>query len=409
MKPKIKELKNGVKLITKPLVGLKAVTIEVGVKIGSKYEDIKEYGLSHFLEHMAFKGTSKRPTAAIINKEIDSRGASYNAGTTHESTIYYITTVKENLPWAMEMLSDILTDPLMEAGEARKEREVIAEEIKMYQDNPRMGLADEFYKFVFGTSAIGCWDVAGGVAEVMKYERQDLLNYRQKMLNAREMVVAVAGDVPDIKMVEEMTASSFGGLKTVEHGLPKVEVTLNQEMAKRVKKTTEQAHFCLGVEGIRRDDKRKYALRLLETIVAGNSSSRLFQEIREDRGWAYYVDSIGQSFTEAGLVAFQSGVKKEKLAEAIDLTKKVLIDLHNSVNDEEMVRAKRFLRGRFGLAMDHSEFWTEYLGQKLLLEGEVGDLESQLKSIEAVKLNEVCELAEWLFEEKKFRTITVEG
>ena len=348
MKPKLKELKNGVKLMVMPLKGMKAVTVEVGVKIGSKYEGIKEHGLSHFLEHMAFKGTTKRPTAAIINKEIDSRGAGYNAGTAQETTVYHVTTVKENLSWAVEILADILDDPLMDAAESLKERELIAEEIKMYQDNPIMGLADEYYEFVLGKSPIGCWGIAGTVEEVMKYGRKDLINYRQKMLNTREMVVVVAGDVPEMEKIESLIEKTFGTWKTNSGLVPTVKVDLNTEMSKTIVKTTEQAHFCLGVKGLIRGDKRRYALRLLETILAGNSSSRLFQEIREDRGWAYYVDSIGQSFTETGIVGFQSGVKKEKLDQTVDLTKKILIDLHNSIDEDELKRAKQYLRGHFG-------------------------------------------------------------
>jgi predicted Zn-dependent peptidase len=409
MNPELKELKNGVKLVVKPLRGLKSVTVEVGVKIGSKYEGIKEHGLTHFLEHMAFKGTSKRPTAAIINKEIDSRGASYNAGTTQESTIYYVTTVKENLAWAIEILADILNDPRLEATEAIKEKEVTMEEIKMYQDNPRMGLTDEFYGFVLGKSPIGCWDIAGTVAEVSKYGRKDLVFYRQKMLNTKEMVVVVTGNVPEMKEVENIVEKYFGNIKTGNETLPTVKIEFNKEMTKEIIKSTEQAHFCLGVKGIARGDRKKYALRLLEIILAGNSSSRLFQEIRENRGWAYYVDSIGQSFTETGLVGIQTGVRKEKLEETIDLTKKILIDLHSSIDESELSRAKQYLRGRLGLAMDHSEFWSEYLDQKLLLEGEIGDLNTYMEMIEMVKLGELQDLSKELFTKDKFRTLMIRG
>ena len=381
MKPKLKELKNGVKLMVMPLKGMKAVTVEVGVKIGSKYEGIKEHGLSHFLEHMAFKGTTKRPTAAIINKEIDSRGAGYNAGTAQETTVYHVTTVKENLSWAVEILADILDDPLMDAAESLKERE-------------RMQASAE------GQAT---------VEEVMKYGRKDLINYRQKMLNTREMVVVVAGDVPEMEKIESLIEKTFGTWKTNSGLLPTVKVDLNTEMSKTIVKTTEQAHFCLGVKGLIRGDKRRYALRLLETILAGNSSSRLFQEIREDRGWAYYVDSIGQSFTETGIVGFQSGVKKEKLDQTVDLTKKILIDLHNSIDEDELKRAKQYLRGHFGLAMDRSDFWTGYLSQKMLLEGEVGDLEAYLKALDKVELVELRDLSRDLFDEKEFRTLVIRG
>ncbi len=406
---KYRELENGVKLVVKPLKGLKSVTVEVGVKIGSKYETIGEHGLSHFLEHMAFKGSSKRPTAAIINKEIDSRGASYNAGTTQESTIYYVTTVKENLNWAIEILADILNDPLLEANEVAKEKEVIVEEIKMYQDNPRMGLADEFYDFILGKSSIGCWNISGAVDEVSKYGRKELVDYRYKMLNVKMMVVVISGDIPEINQVEEIVEKYFGSLKTKSNILPTVKINFSEEMTREITKPTEQAHFCLGVKGISRGDERKYALKLLEIIIAGNTSSRLFQEIRENRGWAYYIDLIGQSFTETGLVGIQTGVKKEKLKETIDLTKKILIDLYNTIDESEINRAKQYIRGRLGLAMDHSEFWSEYLDQRLLLEGERGDINEYLKKIENINLKEVLDLSKDLFTKEKFYTLSIKG
>ncbi|MCX6726883.1 MAG: pitrilysin family protein [Candidatus Shapirobacteria bacterium] len=381
---KIKHLSNGVRVVVVPLKGLKAVTIEVFVKIGSKYEKAGEHGLSHFLEHMAFKGTDKRASAEVVNREIDAKGASYNAGTGQENTSYYIKTVKENLEWGLEMLSDIVLNPKIEVKEVIKERGVIVEELRMYSDNPAMGLSEDFYDFMFGESKIGCWDVGGKVAEVAKYNRREVVGYRQKYLNPEKMVVVVAGDVENTEAVEKMIEKYFGSYVNVKSiDLPKVEVIVTKKDHFERIKEVEQGHFCVGVEGIRRNDERRYDLKVLEVIMAGNTSSRLFNEIREKRGW--------------GLVGVQSGVKADKLEKAMELTVSEMIKMAYLITDEEMTRAKSFIRGKTGLAMDKSDFWSQFVGDRVLLDNELSTPEEELKQIDKVGVKEVKQLAAELF------------
>jgi len=405
---KIKRLNNGVRVVVVPLKGLKAVTIEVFVKIGSKYEKTGEHGLSHFLEHMAFKGTDKRATAEVVNREIDAKGASYNAETGQENTSYYIKTVRENLEWGLEMLSDIVLQPKIEAKEVVKERGVIVEELRMYSDNPAMGLSEDFYDFVFGESKIGCWDVGGKVTEIAKYNKRDVVGYRQKYLSPTKMVVVVAGDVDSWVKVETLIERYFGDYKNLKAiNLPKVEVRITgRETYERIK-TVEQGHFCVGVEGLRRNDDRRYALKVLEVILAGNTSSRLFNEIREKRGWAYYIHLIGDSFEETGLVGIQSGVKANKLMAAIELTVSEMINMADSVSDEEIIRAKSFIRGKTGLAMDKSDFWSQFVGDRVLLDGKLSTPEEELRRIDKVGIKEVKLLAGELFRVDKIKRMWV--
>ena len=304
-------LNNGIRAIILPLPGLKSVTVEVFLKIGSKYEGVGEFGLSHFLEHMAFKGTSKRPTATVINTEIDAKGAGYNAGTGHEMTSYYITTVKENTPWAIELLSDILLNSIYEQKETIKERGVIIEEIRMYQDNPMMGLGSEFTKFLYGNSKIGCWNISGEVDDIKDVTRETIVNYKNKFFNPKEMVVVVCGDTDD--SLKEVVKNSFEGFMDTGSTLPKVEMMLNKEKYKVIKKEVEQGHFCMGVPAIGWSDNRKYALKLLDIIMDGNSSSRLYNKIREEKALAYYVSPAGDLFSDGGYWAIQSGVNLDKL------------------------------------------------------------------------------------------------
>ncbi len=403
-KAKSFKLNNGIKGIIVPLPGLKSVTIEVFLKIGAKYENKDEFGLSHFLEHMAFKGTLKRPNASSINQEIDSKGASYNAGTGHEYTSYYITTVKENGKWAVDMISDILLNSVYCKEETIKERGVIIEEIRMYQDNPMMGLSGEFSKFLYGGSNIGCWDVIGEVENIKKVERETIVNYRNKYFNPNEIVLVAAGDVDESFI--EFFKDSFGvEMITNNLVLPKVDLILNKEKNKEIKRNLEQGHFCMGLMAVGWSDKRKYALKLLDIIMNGNSSSRLYTKIREERALAYYVSPVGEMFKEGGYWAIQSGVNLDKINEAMDVVRQEIDILADSIIKDEFERAKDYLLGKMKLAMDKSSFMAGFAGQKLLLENSEETLESELERYKKVGMEDVRGLAKEIFKKEEIRTL----
>ncbi|MDD4027147.1 MAG: pitrilysin family protein [Candidatus Shapirobacteria bacterium] len=397
------KLNNGIRGIIVPLLGLKSVTIEVFLKIGSKYESKGEFGLSHFLEHMAFKGTTKRPTSMAINNEIDAKGASYNAGTGHEMTSYYITTIKENVPWAIELISDILLNSIYDQKEVKKERGVIIEEIKMYQDNPMIGLSGEFTKFLYGDSKIGCWNIAGEVSDIENVERKTIVNYRNKFFNPNEIVVVVCGDVDE--SFEEVIKNNFNGFLNSNLSLPKVELILNKEKNKIIKKELEQGHFCIGLPALGWSDKRKYALKLLDILMDGNSSSRLYSKIREERALAYYVSSVGEMFKEGGYWAIQSGVNLDKVEEAMEIVKKEIGLIAESIKDDELKRVKDYLLGKTKLAMDKTNVVCSFVGQKLLLEGSEKTLEEELINYSKVKIEEVRDLAFDIFKKEEIRTL----
>jgi predicted Zn-dependent peptidase len=397
------KLNNGIRGIIVPLLGLKSVTIEIFLKIGSKYESKGEFGLSHFLEHMAFKGTTKRPTSMAINNEIDAKGASYNAGTGHEMTSYYITTIKENVPWAIELISDILLNSIYDQKEVKKERGVIIEEIKMYQDNPMIGLSGEFTKFLYGDSKIGCWNIAGEVSDIENVERKTIVNYRNKFFNPNEIVVVVCGDVDE--SFEEVIKNNFNGFLNSNLSLPKVELILNKEKNKIIKKELEQGHFCIGLPALGWSDKRKYALKLLDILMDGNSSSRLYSKIREERALAYYVSSVGEMFKEGGYWAIQSGVNLDKVEEAMEIVKKEIGLIAESIKDDELKRVKDYLLGKTKLAMDKTNVVCSFVGQKLLLEGSEKTLEEELINYSKVKIEEVRDLAFDIFKKEEIRTL----
>jgi len=397
------KLNNGIRGVIVPLPGLKSVTAEVFLKIGSKYENKDEFGLSHFLEHMAFKGTIKRPTAAIINTEIDAKGSGYNAGTGHEMTSYYVTTVKENSCWAIELLSDILLNSIYNKTETEKERGVIIEEIRMYQDNPMIGLSSEFTKFLYGNSNIGCWNIAGEVSDIKNVEQQTIVNYKNKYFNPKEMVVVVCGDVDS--SLESTIRDCFSEVKPNGFELPKVDLVLNKEKNKIIKKELEQGHFCMGLPSLGWFDNRKYALKLLDIIMDGNSSSRLYSKIREERALAYYVSSVGEIFKEGGYWAIQSGVNLDKIDEAIEVTKEEIGVLADSIREDELIRAKDYYSGKIKLAMDRTSFISNFIGEKILLENNEETIEEELEKYKKVTFNEVKDLAKEIFRKEEIRTL----
>ncbi len=401
---KVHTLGNGIRVAITPLKGIKSITVKVNLKLGAKYENKDEFGLSHYLEHMAFKGTSARPGATDIFKEIDSKGAMFNAETGYENTSYEITTNGDNQKWALELLSDILLNSTYPDKEAQKEKGVIIEEIKMYQDNPMIGLVSEATDWLWGESKIGCWDISGKISEAKKFNRKKLIDYKNKYFNGKEIVVTVAGNVEEDQWTEtEKYFDKNLNFKGVE--LPEVKVELTKETEKIIQKPTEQAHFGVMAATFGSQDERRYVLKLLNVIVAGNTSSRLFEEIRSKRGWAYYVYPIGEEIREAGFWGVQAGVPVNKLREAIELTEKTIINLKSDISEDEVKRAKDYIRGKTELYMDKSSFWADYVGENILLDDEWVSPVEELNRLEKVSKKEIAELAEKIFKAENIKRL----
>lgn len=401
---KIVKLENGIRVALVPLEGIKAVTIMANVKIGAKYERTNEAGLSHFLEHMAFKGTKKRLGATEIFKEIDGKGASFGAETGYENTAYEITTSGDNREWAMELLSDIIFNSTYPEEEINKEKGVIAEEIKMYQDNPMMGLGSEAVKWLWGESAIGCWDIAGSLGDVEKFNRKGLMEYRNKYFKGEEVVLTIAGNLGND--TEQRVRDCFE-MPITNHfeTLPKVEVKWTKENRKIIRKSVEQGHFGVMVPAFGSQDRRRYATRLLNVLLAGNTSSRLFEEIRSKRGWAYYVHPVGEKIREAGFWGVQAGVPLGKVEEALAVVSQEILTVKETVAEEELVRTKDYISGKTKLMMDRSDFWADYVSSRLLLDDEYSDPDKELELMKETSLEEVRSLSEEIFVREKIREL----
>lgn len=401
-------LNNGIQVVVAPLPGLKSVTVEVFLKVGSKYESADFFGMSHFLEHMAFKGTEKRKTAFDLSKEMDGRGAVHNAGTGHEWTSYYIKTVATHVPWAIEILADILVNPTFPEAEVLKERGVVMEEIRMYDDNPTMGLAYTFMeKFLKGE--VGCWSIAGKVKDIEKITRNKVVDYRNSYFDTNNIVVVIAGDAlidSQLDVIKGDIEKVWGGLRTKKVELPKVKIGFG-EGQETIKKDIEQAHYCLAWPGVSWVDKRRYAAKLLEVMLAGNSSSRLWRAIREDRGLAYYLFPMSEHFEDMGFMGVQVGVAANRLEEAIEVTKTELLGFGGSVDEIELERAKDSLLGKLQLSMDETDFWTDFIGQRKLIYGDLMSVEQAIEKYRGVKLEDIKAVAGEVLGKNSFRQLVM--
>ena len=387
-----------------PYVGTEAVTVLVLFKVGSRYETKNINGVSHFIEHMMFKGTNKRPNTQIITRELDGLGAEYNAFTGKDHTGYYIKINSEHKEVALDMLFDMLFNSKFDEKELNRERKVILEEIHMYKDNPMMHIEDMFEQTLFGDCPLG-WSIAGNAESMGKIDRAKMLAYRDAFYLPQNMVVSIAGKIDDgvMKTVEkyfgslpksgkkiaEISArggSAFGGKKTVfTPGAPKVAVEY---------KDTEQVQLALGFPAYSWWDKRRPALRLMTNILGGTMSSRLFIAVRERRGLAYRIGAGADDYEDIGVLTVGAGLDKSRL----ELAMKVIFDelkklANKGVAAAELKRAKENIRGRIILSLEDSEALAAWYGKQELDKHEIKTPAEKLKEIAAVTLAEVKAVA----------------
>ena len=310
-----KTLKNGLRLIYSPMEGTKTVTVLAIFGTGSKYENRENNGISHFLEHMIFKGTEKRPTTMDIASELDGVGADFNAFTAKEYTGYWVKVNKEKLNLALDIVSDMLLNSKFDEQEIDREKGVIIEEINMYEDNPMMSIEDVFENCLYGDTPAG-WDVAGPKENILKMQRKDFITYFNSQYGTNQSTVCLAGNIT--KEVEEKVEKYFAELRM--NDFQDKEKTIEKQSEPKVKikyKDTDQTTISLGVRAYPVGHKDEMALKMLAIILGGSMSSRMFTEIRERRGLAYYVKTAAELYTDTGFLTTQAGLNSEKLDEAV--------------------------------------------------------------------------------------------
>jgi predicted Zn-dependent peptidase len=355
-------LPNGLRLILAPQPGSLATTVAVAVEAGSKYETKDINGLSHFLEHMCFKGTQKRPRSIDISSELDGLGANYNAFTSQEMTAYYVKARNESLEKILDIIADIYLNPIFNPKEIDNERGVIIEEINMYEDTPQRRVHDLFMRLVYGDQPAG-WDVAGRKEVIARLTREDFLKYRNEHYLAPATTVVIVGGF-DERDIEKKIADYFGGLRGGKKSEKAPVLESQDKPAELIKvKDSDQTHLVMGFRAFSLFDKRRFALEVLADILGSGFSSRLWQRIREQMGAAYYVGAGVDLYSDHGLVRMWAGVDHKKLEEVIRAGLEEFARLRDEkVSTAELERAKEHLVGNLFLSLETSDELAFYYG-----------------------------------------------
>lgn len=390
-------LKNGLTVITVPMKDNPAVTVLVMVSTGSKYENKQTNGLSHFLEHMVFKGTSKRPKSIDISKELESIGAQYNAFTSQEYTGYYAKVNSVHIDTALDVVSDIYLNPILDSNEIEKEKGVIVEEIRMYKDMPHRHVHDLFMSLVYGDQPAG-WNIAGTEDNVRKFTREDFVKYRNEHYVAGATTVVISGSFDESDIISKID-KTFSSISTSAKS-DKVKVIESQDKPQvSLKfKETDQAHLVLGVRSFGVNNKYEYALGVLEAMLGKGMSSRLFQKLREEMGVGYYVHASNDAHTDHGLFTISAGVDTRRVPEVLKVLleecKKVIAE---PISDSEMKKVKDYICGSFMLGLETSDSRAEYVVINNILEGKIDSPESIINNIQSVTIEEIKEVAKLIF------------
>ncbi|MBI2022055.1 insulinase family protein [Candidatus Daviesbacteria bacterium] len=399
---KLNILKNGLTLITVNMPHLDSVTTLMAVGAGSRYESKQTNGISHFLEHMFFKGSRKYPTAEIISTLIDGIGAVNNAATSKEYTYYWIKSSAKNLELAIDILSSMLKESLVVEEEVEREKGVIVEELRMFRDNPGRYVYDLYERLQFGDTPLG-WDIGGDEKTINSIEREGIINYVNSLYTPNNMALVFVGKLPkDIKKLAENYFSdlpkrskyAFAPYKKTKQDKPKVNIFY---------KKTDQTNLVLGVEGYDRHDKKRFAARVLGVILGEGMSSRLFIQVRERRGLAYHVYAGSDCYIDTGSFSVYAGLKLEKTTEGLEV---IMAELRRTVlekvTDEELKKAKEMIRGRLAIRSESTNFLAEHFGTKFILDQELETFDDLLKKVDAVTLEEIKDVASELFVTRKF-------
>ncbi len=393
-------LSNGLRLITAPMRGTRAATVLILVGIGSRYEDEELNGITHFMEHMFFKGTSKRPSAKTISEAIDRVGGELNAYTSEESTGFFIHLASPHLELALDVLSDMLLNSKFEREEIEKEKGVILEEINMHHDKPDIQVIDAYKFLLYGNHPLGR-EVIGKKRVIENMDREKLLTHWRKKFPSNSTVVTIAGDIEPGKtlgLVRKYLTKWENRKKPTF--LPSKEKQTGAAIILRHRKT-DQAYLCLGVKSFSYKHPDHYVLRVLNTILGGMVSSRLFVRLREEEGIVYSVDSVSESYLDTGNLRVHAGVETAKVEIAIStILEEIKRICEEIVGEEELGKAKEYLKGRMALELELSPGVAGFLGHQELLLGKIKLPEEQMKEIEKVTSDDIKRVAKKIFVNK---------
>ncbi|PIR97082.1 MAG: hypothetical protein COT91_03185 [Candidatus Doudnabacteria bacterium CG10_big_fil_rev_8_21_14_0_10_41_10] len=400
-------LKNGITVLKVPMKDSESVLVNFFVKTGSRNEPKKLRGMSHFLEHLLFKGTKKYPNAKILSSTVEAIGADYNAATSKEYTLYYIKAAAKYLPLIFDVLSDMLQNPKLDPKEIEREKGVIVEEMNMYRDTPMRHIGNVLEEHMWPNSDLGA-EIIGDEKTVARTKREHLMRYIASNYKNKNLTLSIAGKYDDKKLNDLLKkywskgnlgkAPKYSSAPTLKKG-PKVKI---------VEKKTQQAHLALGFYGFDYNNKDNYILKVLSNILGGGMSSRLFTEIRERRGLAYYVRMGEEHFQDTGSVVITAGLRLEKLEEAIKVISEELRKIKNTkVSPEELKKAKENMKGRMTLSLEDTESRMEwYLGQ-IAFQKKIMTPKESFAKVDKVTATQLQKLARKLFKKNNYKLAVI--
>ena len=399
-------LPNGIRVITAAMPTVRSASVSLYVGAGSRYERDEEAGLSHFLEHLLFKGTKKRPSAKEISEAIDGVGGVLNGGTDRELTIYYVKVARPHLDLALDLLTDLVRHPLLDPSEFEKERQVVLEELAMVADSPQQ-LTDLLMDALLWPDQPLGRDVAGTPESVSALTQEMVAEYLQRQYVANNVVIALAGDIDHQQMVDAISAA-LGDWKP---GAPSHWFSATNGQGPRFGlryKATEQAHINIAMRGLSLNHPDRFALSFLSTILGEGMSSRLFLELREKRGLVYDVHSYATHFLDAGAFIVYAGVDPKKAVETIKVILEEVARLRDEgPTSEELTKARELSKGRLLLRMEDTRAVSGWLGGQELLLKEVRSIDQAVAEMEAVTLEDLQRVARELIVEEQLHLAVV--
>ena len=391
-------LPSGLRIVTEEERSVRSAAFGIWVNVGSRDESLSTAGASHFLEHLLFKGTKTR-TSLEISSSIEAVGGETNAFTSKEYTCFYARVIDKDLPLAVNVISDLITSSVVKAEDVDAERKVVLEEIAMRDDDPSDLIHDLFLEKYYGDTPLGR-PILGTVESINEMSRSTVFNYYRKRYRPQDLVVAVAGNVKH-KEVVRLVEDALGKDNFLDQ--PKADYEIRSSGPVKVPgrgqvtlldRKTEQAHIVYGVEGVARNDKRRFALSVLATALGGGMSSRLFQEIREKRGLAYSTYAYSQQFAGSGVLSFYVGCKPDRAIEATKIIQDILHDVaEKGLTQEEILRAKGAVSGSLVLSQEDTGSRMTRIGKSELVYGEIMSFDQILQEIADVTPDQLKEIA----------------
>lgn len=407
MKFSKEKLKNGLRMVTVPMKDTQTVTLMILVKIGSDYESKEQNGISHFIEHMCFKGTEKRPTSAHIATELDSLGADYNAFTGGLYTGYYIKGHNKHTETFFDIVSDIYLNSNFPESEIEKEKGVVIEEINMYEDNPKAKVGRVMDELVYGDQPVGR-DIAGTKETVNSFKRDDLVKYHKKYYVPNNTVVIVSGKINE-KKIKKIIKDKFSKIKKAKKSVkPKIIENQTKPKIRIEHKDSDQTHLIISFRGIDMYDKNTRAARALSTALGNGMSSRLFKKMREELGICYYIHTGNLTSLDHGAFYIKAGVSNSRVLEAVSGILEEVEKIRNEkIGEVELSKVKEYILGGIFLGLETSDSFADYYGFQEFFDKKVITPEESGKLIEKVKAEDILKMAKFIFQSKNMNLAIV--